>query len=215
MSVPGRPGGIRQALTVVAVGVAVGVGSVCAGAPAEAHVRAWSPGARRDSIAIVTFEVPNESETGSPTTALTVKLPNVTSVYTEAKPGWTAKINGDPETGIVRSVTWTANYSSGIGEDQFGLFRVSMKLPDADTVAFAVTQQYADGTATVWDEEPVADGTEPDHPAATLTLAADPNIQPPETWRTKLAANPALPLAGAALLIAVLSSAIAIRRPRT
>ena len=189
-------------------------GSVCAGAPARAHVRAVSPEAARNEVAVVTFTVPNESETGSATTGLTVQLPDVTAVYTEAKPGWTARLNTNTAAGTVRSVTWTADSRAGIGRAEFGLFRLSMKLPDADTVSFPAAQQYADGTVVVWDEDPLPDGTEPEHPAAVLKLASGPEVlsRPPENWRTLLAGNGVELLAGAALLVSALAVAVAIRR---
>ena len=60
------------------------------------------PGQQRDAargaFATVSFQVPNESTTGAPTTALTVDLPNVSAVRTETKPGWAAKIDRDAAT---------------------------------------------------------------------------------------------------------------------
>ena len=72
---------------------------VCSGsAVAWAHVHASSDNAVRGGTAIVTFEVPNESNTGAATTALTVTLPNVASAATEAMPGWTGQAR--PRRGI-------------------------------------------------------------------------------------------------------------------
>lgn len=76
--------------------------------PASAHVHASSDDAVRGGMALVTFEVPNESTTGAATTALTVDLSNVSSVQTEAAPGWTVKLDRDAASGTVHSVTWTA-----------------------------------------------------------------------------------------------------------
>ena len=55
-------------------------------------------------------------------------------------PGWTAKLDRDTASGTVRSVTWTAAPNGGIGADQFALFRISVQLPDTDTVSFPATQ---------------------------------------------------------------------------
>lgn len=221
-------------LAVMATAAALSAGSLAAPVPARAHVHAVSPGAVRGSIAIVMFQVPNESPNGSATTELTVVLPDVASARTETKPGWTARLDRDAAAGTVRSVTWTAGPNAGIGADEFGLFRISMKLPDTDTVQFPAVQKYADGTAVHWDQPPRPDGGEPEHPAATLSLAAGP-VAPPEhhaspthppsvttgpaedvtAGGTNAATdNPARVLAGVALLTAALGVTIAIARRR-
>jgi len=64
---------------------------------------------------------------------------DVTSVQAETQPGWSAKLDRDPASGIVHSVTWTAAPHGGIPVDQFGLFQISVKLPDTDTVSFLFT----------------------------------------------------------------------------
>jgi uncharacterized protein YcnI len=121
-------------------------------------------------MAVVTFQVPNESTKGAATTALTVDLANLTAVQTEAKPGWTAKLARDSASGTVRSVTWTAAPNGGIPVDQFALFRISVKLPDADVVSFPATQTYADGSVVKWDQPSQPGGAEPSNPVPTLTL---------------------------------------------
>src|SRR6516165_10210066 len=78
------------------------------GIPAAwAHVHASSDNPVRGAMAIVTFQVPNESNAGAATTALTVALPNVASASVESMPGWTTKLDRDAASGAVRSVTWT------------------------------------------------------------------------------------------------------------
>ena len=143
---------------------------------AWAHVHASSDDAVRGGAAIVTFEVPNESSTGAATTALTVTLPNVASAHPEAMPGWTVKLDRDAAAGTVRSVTWTAAPNGGIPADQFALFRISVQLPDADTVSFPATQTYSDGSIVKWDQPPQPGGGEPEYPAPMLTLAAGPAV---------------------------------------
>lgn len=122
-------------------------------------------------MALVSFQVPNESTTGAATTTLTVDLTNVSAVRTEAEPGWTADLDRDGSSGPVRSVTWTAAPNGGIGVGEFGVFRISAKLPDADTVSFPATQTYADGTVVKWDQPSTAGQAEPEHPAPTLVIA--------------------------------------------
>ena len=71
-------------------------------------------------------------------------------------------------------MTWTAAPDAGIPVDEFGVFRISVKLPDADTVSFPTTQTYADGAVVKWDQPPAPGGAEPEHPAPTLVLAGGP-----------------------------------------
>ena len=65
-----------RVLIAVAITATLYLGSAAATPPAWAHVHASSDNAVRGGMAIVTFEVPNESDTGAATTALTVTLPN-------------------------------------------------------------------------------------------------------------------------------------------
>jgi uncharacterized protein YcnI len=177
-------------------------------------------------MAIVTFQVPNESDKGAATTALTVKLPDVASARTEAMPGWTAKLDRDAASGTVGSVTWTAVPNGGIGVDQFALFRISVQLPDADSVSFPATQTYADGSVVKWDQQPLPDGSEPEHPAPMLTLGAG-SAAPHEhhhsgmptghsgTSSAASADNIARVLGGAALVAATLGIVLVLVRRRT
>lgn len=214
-----------RVLTPLAAAAVLYLGAAVAIPAAWAHVHASSDNAVRGAMALVTFQVPNESNTGAATTALTVALPNVASASTESMPGWTARLDRDAASGVVRSVTWTAAPNAGIGADQFALFRLSVKLPDADTVSFPATQTYADGTVVKWDQPPLPDGGEPEHPAAQLTLAAEPAAPHHHHPSADHAAGPAHAaaadntarlLGGAALVVAALGVAIALlvrRRP--
>jgi uncharacterized protein YcnI len=176
------------------------------------------------STAVVTFRVPGESEKGSLTTKLSVKLPDVTSARTEVMPGWSAALDRDTAAGTVRSVTWTADPRTGISSDQFALFRVSVKLPDGDTVAFPTTQTYSDGTVVVWDQSPSPDGGEPEYPVPTLSLkgTAGPPVMNDHEETAQAAPtapsadNTARWLAGGALTLAAAAVAAAlITRRRT
>jgi uncharacterized protein YcnI len=202
------------------------LGSTAAIAPAWAHVRASSDSAVRGRMAVVTFQVTNESTKGAATTALTVDLSNVTAVQTETMPGWTAKLDRDSASGTVHSVTWTAAPDGGIPVDQFELFRISVKLPDADTVSFPATQTYADGSVVKWDQPPIPGGTEPDNPVPILTLTGGPppthRVNPTSSTAPTAAATPqtqkpraptdtiARVLSGAALLVGALGVGIAL-----
>jgi uncharacterized protein YcnI len=215
---------VWRALILAAATTTLYLGSTAGIAPASAHVRASSDDAVRGGVALVTFQVPNESTTGAATTALTVDLSNVTAVQTETTPGWTAKLDRDPASGTVRSVTWTAAPDAGIPVDQFGLFQISAKLPDADTVSFPATQTYADGAVVKWDQPPQPGGVEPSNPAPMLTLTAGPTHHTNPTSTTTPSAVAAPPtqkprpsgdntariLSGAALLVGALAIGVAL-----
>ena len=211
----------------VAAAVALYLGSMTGAPAASAHVHASSDNPVRGAMAIVTFQVPNESSTAAATTALTVSLPNVASASAESMPGWAAKLDRDAASGAIRSVTWTAAPNGGIGVDQFALFRISVQLPDTDTVSFPATQTYSDGAVVKWDQPPLPGGGEPEHPAPTLTLAAagaaPHDHHPPSAPTADHAAAPAPPksadnvarvLGGAALVIAALGVGLALIRRR-
>jgi uncharacterized protein YcnI len=148
--------------------------STAAIAAAHVHVEADHP--VRGDYAILTFEVPNESDTGALTTQLTVALPNVESASTEAMPGWTAHLDRDAAAGTVRSVSWSAAPGTGVAPDQFALFRVWVKLPNTDSASFAATQSYSDGTVVKWDQPTPPGGSEPEHPVPELKLAAESTV---------------------------------------
>jgi uncharacterized protein YcnI len=203
------------------------LGPAAAITTASAHVQASSPDAARGAFATVSFQVPNESTTNSATTVVTVDLTSVSGVQAEAKPGWGVKLDRDAATNAVRSVTWTAAPDAGIPVDQFGVFRITAKLPDADTVSFPATQTYADGAVVTWDQAPGPGGAEPEHPAPTLNLAggsASPAHQSTPSTSTAPSAKAAPPaqqsrgvvdttariLAGAALFVGALGVGVAL-----
>lgn len=198
---------------------ALTVGALWGAGPASAHVHVDSEHAERGEYAVLTFRVPNESDSGSPTTGLSVAIPNLTSVSTAVIPGWKASLDRDVAAGTVRAVRWTADPGNGIGADQFGLFVLQVKLPDTDTdtdtVSFPATQTYADGTVVRWDQPEAPGGAEPAHPAPALDLgpaaahdkATTPAVRQPDTV--------ARALAGGALLVAVIGAGSALLRRRS
>jgi len=218
---------ISRDLIPAAAAVVLYLGSAVGTPAAWAHVHASSDNPVRGATAIVTFQVPNESSTGAATTALTVTLPDVASASAETMPGWTAKLDRDAASGTVRAVTWTAAANGGIGADQFALFRLSVQLPDTDTVSFPATQTYSDGAVVKWDQPSLPGGGEPEHPAPMLTLAAGPpaphDHHPPSGAPADHAAaappsrspdDTARLLGGAALVVAALGICLALIRRR-
>src|SRR6201995_2654141 len=211
---------LRRTLIGTAAATLLYLGPAAAITTASAHVQASSTDAARGAFATVSILVPNES-TINAVTAVTVELTNVSAVQTEAKPGWSAKLDRDAATNTVRSVTWTASPDTGIPVDQFEVFRISAKLPDADPVSFPTTQTYADGVAVKWDQAPAPGGAEPEHPAPTLTLASGPtppahNPTPPPSAASPaqqsraVVDNTARILAGAALFVGALGVGVAL-----
>jgi uncharacterized protein YcnI len=175
-------------------------------------------------MALVTFQVPNESDKGAATTALTIALPDVASARTETMPGWTAKLDRDGASGTVRSVTWTAAAGGGIPADQFALFRLSVQLPNTDTVSFPATQTYADGSVVKWDQPPLPGGGEPEHPVPMLTLGTGPapghehhhdHASAPMDRGGGQADNAARLLGGAAMIVAAVGICLVLVRRRS
>lgn len=210
---------------------AVAVTGLLTAAPAWAHVHVDADNPSPGTTSVLTFRVPGESDTGALTTQLKVDLPNVASARTEVMPGWTARLDRDTAAGTVRSVTWTAAPGVGISPEQFALFRVSVKLPDAATASFPATQTYSDGVVVRWDQGPLPDGSEPEHPAPQLTLSgAAPEAgrtehgteAPPAPGTTPAAAaqpagtadNSARWLAGGALILAAVAVVAALLNRR-
>lgn len=162
-------GALRRAFIPAAV---TATAAVVVAAPAAAHVHVDAANPAPGATSVLTFRVPGESDTGALTTGLSVDLPDVTSARTELMPGWTARLDRDAAAGTVRSVSWTADPGTGISSDQFALFRVSVALPEgSQSVSFPTTQTYSDGSVVRWDEAPLPDGGEPEHPAPALELS--------------------------------------------
>ena len=193
---------------VLTIGLASGAGS------AWAHVHADADDPAPGATSVVTFRVPGESENGALTTQLSVKLPDVASARTEAMPGWTATLDRDKAGGTVRSVTWTADPKVGISSDQFALFRVSVKMPHGESVAFPATQTYSDGTVVRWDQASLPGGGEPEYPAPVVSLTGAASSEMEDHEMTAQAAptadNAARWLAGGAITLAAVGVAAAL-----
>jgi uncharacterized protein YcnI len=151
---------------------------------ASAHVTLDDNTAEAGSYALLTFKVPNESETAS-TTSLTVDLPTDTpfvSVRTVPVPGWTAEVVTTtlPEpvqigettvTEAPTSIVWTAT-DAGLGGTELGLFTFSAgPVPDVGQIELPAHQGYSDSSVVDWTGEEVPilyvnDAPEADHHGA-------------------------------------------------
>ncbi|MEJ5867401.1 YcnI family protein [Pseudokineococcus sp. 5B2Z-1] len=201
---PARPrrGTHRTAAAALLAGALV-VGPALA---ASAHVRVSADDPTAGGYSVLTFRVPNESDTAG-TTAVTVDLPTDTplrSVSVEPVPGWSAEVvTGDlPEPVAVDGgelaeaplhVTWTADPGVEIGPGEFQRFVVSAgPLPEAGTdVVLPATQTYSDGEVVAWDEPVVAGEEEPNAPAPSFTTvaAADDEVATTDAEVTATAAS--------------------------
>lgn len=164
---------MKNSRTIAGASVALALGTVLAlGAPlgASAHVTLEENTAEAGSYALLTFKVPNESDTAA-TTSVTVNLPTDTpfvSVRTVPVAGWTAEVITTtlPEpveigettvTEAPTSIVWTAT-GEGLGGTELGLFPFSVgPVPDVGSLELPVDQGYSDGTVVAWagDEVPI------------------------------------------------------------
>jgi uncharacterized protein YcnI len=201
----------RALITAAVIGATMSIGLLTGTASASAHVRAESDNASPGQTAVVTFRVPGESENGALTTQLRIALPNVPSARTEVMPGWTPSLDRDAAAGTVSAVTWTASPGTGISSDQFALFRVSVKMPEGETVSFPATQTYSDGTVVRWDQPPLPDGGEPEYPAPVITMGeaktAPADDHPAAVAQSSTRDSSARWLAGGALTVAAVAIA--------
>lgn len=154
-----------------------------AAAPASAHVRVDPGEAPAGGYTVLTFRVPNESDTAA-TTRVEVSLPRdepFTSVSVEPVAGWTATVttapldepatvHGATVTEAPASIVWTADEeSTAIQPGEFRRFSVSAgPVPDVDRLLLPATQTYSDGTVVAWDQETPESGAEPERPAPVL-----------------------------------------------
>lgn len=185
--------------SVGAVAIALGVGTLLALVPAaaaSAHVGLLENTAEAGSRALLTFTVPNESDTLT-TTRLTIQLPTdtpFTSVRPVAQAGWDVEVVHEtlPEpvevgdttiTEAATAVVWTAT-DGGFGGEAMGLFSVRLgDIPDVDSVELPAFQGYSDGSTVPWegDDAPVlyvnaepvdGHGAEGEHTEADTPVAA-------------------------------------------
>ena len=208
---------LRAACAAATTAGVCGLGSWAGMTPASAHVHVDADSPVRGDTTILSFRVPNESDSGSATTALTVTLPDVASARIDVMAGWDSALRRHPATGAVQSVTWTATPDAGILADQFEIFQMQVTLPDSETVLFPAVQTYADGTVVRWDQPTAPGAAEPEHPAPALTLtevepAEDAPAQP-ETGQDQPGPDiVARALAGGALLLAAVGLGIVLVR---
>ena len=151
-------------------------------APAWAHITIHPGSATKGSFEILSFSVPNESESAS-TTSVEVEFPTTTPipfVSIQPKTGWTytvekttlpkpVKTEDGTITEAVSTITWTGGE---IKPGEFELFTISAgPLPTkGKSISFPTTQTYSDGEVVNWNQKTPPGGEEPESPAPTLKL---------------------------------------------
>jgi uncharacterized protein YcnI len=168
------------------VAAAAGALTLVFAGPASAHVTVNPNSATQGGFTKVSFRVPNETD-NTDTTKVEVNLPTDAPIaFVSLKPvaGWAAatettklatpiKREGTEITEAVSKITWTAQAGAAIKPHQFQEFDVSLgPLPETKQVVFKALQTYSDGVVVRWIDEPTTDGSEPEHPAPVLKLAA-------------------------------------------
>ncbi|MFI8461844.1 DUF1775 domain-containing protein [Kitasatospora sp. NPDC085464] len=149
-----------------AIVTAVVAGSLALAAPAFAHVEVASETARALAVnATVTFTAEAESSTAGLAEFRVVLPEGITPAdvtLADAPQGWTLAVTAD-------------GYTVGgpaLPQGKDAVYRITVKqLPDARQLVFKTLETYGDGHIDRWIELPEG-GTEPQHPAPTLKLAA-------------------------------------------
>ncbi|MDJ0394361.1 YcnI family protein [Rhodococcus sp. G-MC3] len=184
---------------------------------ASAHVSVSAPGAEQGGYTVLTFRVPTESDTAA-TSSVKVELPGLNSARTQPIPGWTSTVDKNAD-GLATAVTWTAGPGAEVLPGQFQQFLLSAgPLPEEESVSFPAVQTYNDGDVVQWNQEAAADGSEPEHPAPSLSLTAasaesddhGAATATAEESTTKESDNTARWLAGVALVLGALGAALGI-----
>jgi len=176
----------RSVIRLLTVGTVAAAAIGLTALPALAHVTVNSPGATQGSFGVLTFRMPNETDSVN-ATELKVQLPPdqpLASVSVKPQPGWTytvtrAKLpqpitddDGNQVTDYPSVVDWKAT-AGGIKPGEYAEFPLSVgPLPKADSMTFKALQTYSNGETVSWIDLPAAGSSdEPEHPAPTLKLA--------------------------------------------
>jgi|SRR5215211_3157796 len=208
---------------------------------AQAHVTVQPGAAQGGSFSVVSFRVPNERD-GASTTQVRVSLPEdqpIGSVKTTPLSGWkittaTRQLDrpiemfGEQLDAVISEVTWTAT-DRGIRPGQFQDFDLSLgQLPASGELVFNTLQTYSNGETVSWNEISADASVEPEHPAPILTItpaggdalgttgdgdnAGQDEVISAVDGDSASAWTLPLVVSGAALLLSLVSIAVAWRR---
>jgi uncharacterized protein YcnI len=131
------------------LGLFIGIFSIAAASTASAHVVVRPAEALTAGFQTFTVGAPNEK--GVAFTGVKLLMPkDLKHVSITSKPGWQVNIEkeGDGETAVVKSVTWTGLTPPGYRED----FTFSAQVPaDATELQWKAYQTYEGGQTVAWD----------------------------------------------------------------
>jgi len=221
----------------LAVAATACTATLLAAVPASAHVHANPDSTAAGGYSVVTFRVPNESDTAA-TTSVEVLLPTDHPFsYVAVKPvaGWTAvvtegalpepvELDGVTVTQAPLTVTWTADAGTpGIAVGQFEEFEANVgPLPQEGTrIVLPTVQTYADGEVADWSEVADEGAEEPESPAPEFTTTAateeahgheEANPEPAAASSGESSDPLARGLAGGALVVGLASLVIVLLR---
>ena len=130
---------------------------------ASAHVSLEENTAEAGAYPVLSFKVPNESDTES-TNSVTVSIPASEGLTVRYLPvaGWDAVITPGTD---ATTVKWTAEEGAEIAPDSLQVFSISLgAIPDTGSLILPVDQGYTDGTVVTWGDE----GEDAELPAPVL-----------------------------------------------
>lgn len=189
--------------------------------PVSAHVVVKPAEVPTAAFQTFTIGVPNEKDI--PTTSVKLVMPaGLKYVQPTQKAGWQINVEkeGEGEDATVKSVTWSGNeVKPGFRDD----FTFSGQVPDKATeLQWKAYQTYSDGTIVSWDKASSADGHEAESETSgpfsvtkvVTDTATDISIKNSEQTANdaKSAANTALYLAMAAVVIGLIGVFLGIRK---
>lgn len=150
--------------------------------PAAAHVVLEQKSAEAGSYYKATFMVGHGCAGGSPTLAVTVRIPpDILSVKPSPKPGWTLEVkrepidkpydsNGKKVADRVREVTWKGRLES----DHYDEFVAQLRLPESPGKRYFAVRQECESGVSEWSDIPEAGKSGRDYKAPAAELVVIP-----------------------------------------
>jgi uncharacterized protein YcnI len=177
----------RSALNVAVAAMAgtlIGAGPVIGVGPVSADVAVTPDQAVQGESARLTFMV-TDDRPGAYTTRIELRLPDdapVAETWPMSVSDWAPLITMRPVDGalpglhhgevteVVSAITWIRAEATGTEPKPAELSISLGPMPPIDRMTFTVVQTYSDGFVATWGEEPIANGTRPEFPAAIVRL---------------------------------------------
>lgn len=139
--------------------------------PASAHVIVEPDRVPKGSIKVLSFVVPQESDT-TLTVGVSVEVPQEKSlafVVAQPKSGWLISV--EKSGGLVRKVSWRGGSVAPLQFDQFSI--LVGPIPKAKRLVFKVVQHLSDGTSISWDQLPPRTGIPARYPSPIVLVGPD------------------------------------------